>query len=77
VQELEKRRTAEIEELDALLARCKAEVEKYEKAIATFIANIRQVYRPLSPFRRRACCSRESCVPRLAHTTHHCTTDGG
>jgi len=41
-EELEKRRTSEIEELDALLARCKAEVEKYEKAIATFIANIRQ-----------------------------------
>lgn len=42
-QELEKRRASEIEELDALLARCKEEAENYEKAIATFIANIRQV----------------------------------
>lgn len=41
-EELEKRRAAEIEELDAFLNRCKAEVEKYEKAIAAFITNIRQ-----------------------------------
>jgi hypothetical protein len=62
VQELEKRRTAEIEELDALLARCKAEVEKYEKAIATFIANIRQVYRHSPP----------SGIAFAVHASHVC-----